>query len=383
VATEDLPFPGSEYERRVARVRTIMRQRGLDAMVVSTPENIYYLSGFTNRGYYTFQALVLPAEGEPTVVIRRLEEPAVRQLSYFKRCMVWKDTDTPVEVLGTALEEAGLRGRRVGVEQSSMFLSIAAFLRLQETLGIPLLDASGIVESCRRVKSEAEIAYSRQAAHALNETMRLGLAAIRPGATENDVAAALYAGALRGGSEYMASQPYVKSGPRTGIPHATWAGRVIQPGDLVFIEVSCCVRRYSAAIIRTASVGTPAPEIQRAAAASIEGLERAIEAMRPGVTAGEVDAACRGAIERLGFGNAFLHRTAYSVGVGICPAWGEGHVMDIKPGDARRLEAGMIFHVVPALRLDDRTQVGVSETVLVTPSGGEPLGQVPRSLIVI
>jgi Xaa-Pro dipeptidase len=377
------PFPSEEFDRRVTAVREGMRREGLETLIVTTPENIYYLSGFTNRAYYTFQALVLPLEGEPVTVIRRLEEPAVKQLSRFPKCALWTDTEDPLDVLVSTLAEMGLRTSRVGVEERSLFLPVHAYVRLQEALDGSLRRAAGIVESCRAIKTEAEIAYTRQAAQAVQAAMAAGIAAVRPGATENEVAAALYAGALRAGSEYMASQPYVKSGPRTGLPHVTWSGREIGAGELVHIELSCCVRRYGAAMVRTISVGRPTPEVVRAATASLEGIKSAIGTMAPGVAAAHVDRACRGAVERLGFGRSFVHRTAYSIGIGICPAWGEGGVMDIKPGDPRRLEAGMIFHVVPLLEIDDRTSIGCSATVLVTASGAEPLTGIPDAIVTV
>jgi Xaa-Pro dipeptidase len=230
------------------------------------------------------------------------------------------------------------------------------------------------------VKSPREIAYIRQAAEALMTGFTAAREAARPGRTENDVAAALYHAAISAGSEYMAGPPYVASGPRTGLPHATWAGRTIEVGDLVFVESSANVHRYSAAMFRTWSMGQPSPALRRQADASLAGLDAVLATARPGVTSGDVDAACRSAVTAAGFGEAFVHRTGYSVGVGVSPAWGEGQVMDLKPDDPRPLHAGMVFHIVPVLFPAEGVGIGFSGTILITDDGAELITQFPRDL---
>ncbi len=110
-----------------------------------------------------------------------------------------------------------------------------------------LLDCYGIVEEGRICKSEVEIALMRQAAKATEAGMQAAINAVRAGATENDVAAEACAAMFRAGSDYPAVLPYVTSGPRSMIGHATWEGRTIQPGEHVFLEMAGCMRRYHTA----------------------------------------------------------------------------------------------------------------------------------------
>ena len=112
----------------------------------------------------------------------------------------------------------------------------------------------------------------------------------------------------------------------------------------------------------------------------IAALEAAIGAIRPGVTSGSVDAACREPIERAGFEPNFRKRTGYSVGIGYSPSWGEGHIVSLRRDDPTRLEPGMVFHMPPALRVPGQYGLGFSETVLVTPTGCEVLTNHPRRL---
>ncbi len=376
-----LPFSREEFLGRLDACRRGMAERGLDFLVLNSPENIYYLTGFVTRGYYVFQALVVPQHGEPVLVVRRFELPNVSRLSLVQNVSVWNDTDDPPAVLAATLRELGAEGKRVGIDAGAAYFPVRAYETLRRELpGTRFEDGSATVEQLRAVKSPAEIAYIRKAARALMHGFAAAREAARPGRTENDVAAALYHAAISAGSEYMAGHPYVASGPRTGLPHASWAGRTIEPGDLVFVESSANVHRYSAAMFRTWAMGKASDAVRRAAEASLAGLDAVLATARPGVTSGEVDASCRAAIAKAGLADAFVHRTGYSVGVGISPAWGEGQVMDLKPDDPRPLQAGMVFHIVPVLFPMEQTSVGSSGTILITDDGAELLTDFPREL---
>ena len=122
---------------------------------------------------------------------------------------------------------------------------------------------------------------------------------------------------IANGSSYFCTQPYVTSGPRTGITHATWSGRRIQRNELVYFEISANVKRYSAALKRPIFMGKPSDQAKRMSDGAIAGLNAAIEFMRPGVTSGEVDRVTREAVAKAGCAQYFTHRTAYSIGLGF------------------------------------------------------------------
>jgi IclR family KDG regulon transcriptional repressor len=142
-------------------------------------------------------------------------------------------------------------------------------------------------------------------------------------------------------------------------------------------------KRYGGAIMRPVSVGKPADDTKRRAEVMVNALSAIIEAIRPGVASGAVDQAGRRIVEEAGLGKYWLHRTGYSIGVGFPPGWGEGHIFDLKPGDERKLESGMTFHLVPNLLIPGEGAMGFSETVLVTRNGCEVLTKIPRRLLVV
>lgn len=381
---KDLFFSTEEYQGRLARLREALAARGVEVLLVHTPENIYYLSGYQTPGYYTYQCIIVPLEGDPVMFTRYLEETNVRGLSWIDTRDYYLDTQDPAAETVRTVREHGLAEKTIGVEENAWFLTISDFRKLQE--GLPeatFVDASGTVEPLRLVKSEQEIAYIRQAAAACDAGVRRAIDNAREGVTEDELALALYEGSFKHGSEYMSLPPFVASGYRSALAHATWSGRKLERGDVVFVEHAGVIHRYSASLIRVLSVGEPSERVKRMDEAARAGLRAAIATAAPGVPAYEVDRACRGAIRDLGFGDYFRHRTGYSIGINFPPDWGEGHIMSLKETETRPLEAGMTFHVVPGLFDYGHAAVGCSQTILINDGGCEPLSEIPEQLFVV
>ncbi len=376
------PFTSTELAGRQERVARATVSAGLDALLVTIPENIYYLTGFSTPSYYTTQALLIRPGERPFLFTYASEADGIARTTDIDDFVVYGPGQEPMEVLADALAARRLGGARLGFELRSFFFPVASYLALVDRLPhIKASDATPILESIRAVKSDAELAYICEAADVASAAMRAVRAEIRDGATENDLAAAAYATAIRAGGDFPGSPPYVSTGWRTTLPHATWARRTIQPNDLVYTELSGCVRRYSAALMRTFSLGELPDQLARLEQAIILGLEAAIDALRPGVRSGDVDAACRAPIRDAGY--EYPHETGYSIGVCYPPGWNETHVFNLKPGDEREVKANMVFHLVPHVIVQDLGTVGLSETVLVAAEETRVLTQFPRHVVLL
>ena len=332
----DLPFSVEEYHGRVAGVRERMRESNIDILLVTGPENIYYLSGYQTTGYYIYQALVVPLEDAPQFVTRRLEFTNVQARSWIKDGYAVGETESYFDATANCIEAMGGGSARIGFDDQGFFLPVYILDGLRARLQSAHFVAAGdLVERGRLIKSPQEIEYIRKAASFAVTGLDAGIAAIKPGVTENEVAAATYGAAVVAGSEYVSSQPYVVSGPRSALTHATYARNEINAGDLVFFEIGGCYHRYGGAIMRSVSVGRPSAELQRVADAVIGAVNGLLEAVRPGATSGEVDQAGRGVVEKAGLGKYWHARSGYSIGIGFPPGWGEGQIIDLKSGDTR------------------------------------------------
>ena len=378
------PFSIGEFKTRLKNVRTKMRAKDIDLMLVTGPENIYYLTGYRTTGYYVYQALVVPQNGEPQFVVRRLEFTNVQSLSWIKKGYAVADTESYFEATAKCIEGLGGARARVGFDDQGFFLPASILDSLRARLkNATFVPAGGVVEACRLIKSPKEIEYIREASGAAVKGLEAGIKAIKPGKTENEVAGAVYSAMVSAGSEYVSSQPYVVSGARSALGHATFERNKIKAKDIVFLEIGGCWYRYGGAIMRTIAVGKPSPELKKASDAVRGALEALLEAVKPGVTSGDIDRAGRRIVEKAGLGKYWVHRTGYSVGIGFPPGWGEGHIMDLKPNDPRPLQAGMTFHTVPMIGIPGLGAIGFSETWAVTKNGVEVLTNTPRKLHVV
>lgn len=371
---DDLAFPMLEYEARLEALRGRLYERQLDAMLVTTPENITYLTGFESPGHYWFQGLVVPVEGEAICVSRELECAGVDADTWVERNWGYADSEEPMARVAEALAALDLRGQRVGYERDCWFFTASQQDRLFALASdMVWMDASLVVEQGRLIKSELEITMMRAAGMTTSAGMRAGIEAVAAGVSEDEIAAQIHLEMIRAGSEWPSIAPFVASGERGAIGHATWRGRVLREGDPVFLELAGCKRRYHAAMMRTVFVGDPGRDVRDAAAVVLEAFDLAVAAIRPGVPAGEVDRVARDFIASSAFGGTQASRTAYSIGIAVPPDWGEGQILSMKPGETRPLEANMTFHLLPWVQIPGRGGIGCTETVRVTEDGCEML----------
>ena len=375
-------FPKSEFEDRSERTRKLLAAAGIDVMIVTGPENIFYLTGQQTPGYYTFQALVLPVDRDPVFIVRQLEYYNFRSNTFIDDVETYGDGHDPVEFLVDVLQKRGMGGRRVAIDKRGWFLPIAVYEALQAKLGA-IADGARIVESLRAVKSPLEVNKIEAAAKHVDAGLRAGLAAVRAGASENDIVAAMMGNAIADGSEYLGMEPLVSTGPRTGIPHGTWRRRKLAHGEPAFLEMAACHDRYHAALMRSAWLGTPPDEALRMYDTCREGLQAALDTARPGATCEDVHLACQRVIDRHGYTENYRKRTGYSIGISFAPDWGEGGILSLFSGVTTELRPGMTFHIPPALRIYGEFTVGVSETIVITDTGCRVLGSVERKLSVI
>jgi Xaa-Pro dipeptidase len=377
-------FAMDEFKSRLVKVKESMQKQNLDMLLVNTPENIFYLTGHKSPGYYMYMCLVIPFNGEPTLVLRRGEVGNASTYAWLEDLVAYDDTDDPLQKTVDVIQAKAFKDGKIGVEFNSWFLTAKNYLSLKDKLGNALvIDASGLVEAARMIKSVKEIEYIQQACKICDRAMAKAMAKVRVGLNENEVAAAIFAEMCLAGSEYFGTEPYVASGPRAGAMHSSWSGRVMQEGEPVLLELSGTVNRYNGALMRTVFLGKPPAIILEWSKVCLEALNAAIDAIKPGVTSEFVDEACRSVIERAGLYENYRKRTGYSIGIAFAPDWGEGHIMSLQKGDTRILQPGMVFHMPPAIRELGAFGVGFSETVLVTETGCKVLTDFKRELIII
>jgi Xaa-Pro dipeptidase len=376
-----LAFSRDEYAHRGDRLQQAIRNRGLDALILTEPENICYVSGFWTPGYHVLQALVVPARGEPYLVLRNIETDNAAQRSVVSRVHPVDNLDRAIEVLAEALHAEGAQGWRIGVEVD---LARQSMLRLDRLAAlcpsVRFEPAENVVEPLRAIKSEAEVGYIRRAVDMADAAVRAGVRALGSSQTDSDVAAVVAAELARQGSEFTGSPPYVVAGRASERSHQLHARRPLDADGRCWIEVSGSCQRYHGVSGRTVGLALPqlVHELYRGVAESVAAV---VGHMRPGMAAAEVDAVARAPLQRRGIDHLWRNRAAYSLGLSFPPGLGEGHIIDIKPGDRRVIRAGMVFHVIPIVKVPGIGTIGCSETVAVLEDRTERLGSLPLAAL--
>lgn len=370
---DDMTFEPAEYRRRLFELRERMARRQLDAVVITDPENLMYLTDYQTTGYSFFQALVVPLDDEPVMITREMEESNVIARTWVEQTRPYPDTGDAIQELVLSLKQSGLGDKRVGYERNSYFFPAYQQDRIHTSFQQgTLMDCFGIVEAGRARKSDAEIEVMTRAARAAQAGISAGLAAAVAGNTENDVAAEISAAMFRAGGEFPAVMPYVASGPRSMIGHATWEGRTIEPGEHVFLEVGGCYRRYHTALMRTAVNGELSPSMFEAQERMKLALAELRSLMGPGLTVSDADSLVRRVISDNSIGARLITRSGYSIGIAFPPSWDEGYILSLNPGDFTALEPGMTFHIIPWMwGVDGDKTVGISDTLRITEDGCE------------
>jgi Xaa-Pro dipeptidase len=375
-----LPFDHQEYAARFERAKTEVARRGLDVMLVTIPENIYYLTGHDTLGYFAFQVVGIPREGPPFMFVREIEADHILGMNVIKDIMMYGDREDAVRAFAELMKRKNLRPGRAGIEKDAWFQPVGRVDKLQTLLGgETFADGTGLVESLRVLKSDREIEYIRAAAKAADEGMRAALSTIRVGVPEAEIAAAIYRGLLHAGSDYV-GPVYVMSGENSALAHSPWTSRRIQAGDVVYVELAGCVHRYHAAIRRTFSVGPPAADLRTAHGACEASRHRILELLRPGAISQDLHNHHDEVLARAGLKDFLRMKTGYSIGVGYPPGWGEWHIYDLKADDTRPVQARMSLHVGTQLVFRGRYGIGLSDTVIVRDAAPQTLTSLEPTL---
>ena len=391
MTTYEANFTTGEYMRRIAKTRAEMALHGMDAIVVSDPSNMSWLSGYDGWSFYVFQAVILTHEGEPVWWGRGMDTLGARRTVFMEdECIVGYDDSYvqnlekhPMLHLSELLKEMKLETARIGVEMDNYYYSATAHQVLTRQLPQAVLtDATGLVNWQRAVKSEREIEYMLRAA-AIVEAMHEHILDIaEPGMRKNDLVAEIFAAGIRGAhgywGDYPAIVPMAPSGMDATAPHLTWDDRPMEMGESTFFEIAGAHRRYQCPQSRTLFFGEVPEKYLDAEAAVLDAIEAGLEQARPGNQAQDIANAFNAALNKAGFEKD--SRCGYAIGISYPPDWGE-RTISFRRGDKTVLVPGMTFHFMPGLWLDDGG-LEITEPILITETGYECLCTTPRRLFV-
>jgi len=389
--TPNLPFETSEYEGRLAKTRAAMATADVALLVVSDPANMAWLTGYDGWSFYVHQAVLIGPTGPPIWWGRGMDALGARRTVYMGHEHIFGYEDTfvqnpekhPMEDLAALIKAQGWAGSRIGLEMDNYYFTAAAYLSLVQALpDATWVNANGLVNWQRAIKSPTEITYMRRAARIVEKMHATIMERAEPGMRKNDLVAEITHTGIKGADghwgDYPSIVPLAPSGADATAPHLTWDDRPLQKGEATFFEIAGVYRRYHAPQSRTLFLGEPPSKYRRAENAVLEAVAAGMAQAKPGNLTEDIANAFNGALNRLGFEKD--SRCGYSIGLSYPPDWGE-RTFSLRRDDKTVLEPGMTFHFMPALWLDDGG-IEITEPVIITETGAQSMCTTPRSLLV-
>lgn len=351
---------------RMARVRVILHELDIDALLFFDMKNVRYLTGFTGSD----GALVIGEKQEILLVDGRYTNQAKKEVQG-PQVFEYKEK---MDGIATILSDGSLRS--VGFESQAM--NVNTYLNLKDRLGgLRLNPLSNEIAALRAIKDEKEIAHIRKAANISFEALVAVRDLIKPGVREMDIAIELDFQMRRRGAEQVSFPTIVASGANSAQPHAQPGSRTIENGDMVIIDCGAVHCGYHSDETCTFAVGYRDKMQEEAYSLVKTAHDRALEAVKAGIPCAEIDRIARGCIEAGKFGEYFTHGTGHGVGLDIHEA------PRIASNSEIILEAGMVLTVEPAVYIPDLWGVRIEDMILVKEGECEVLTKVSKDFTVL
>ena len=357
---------------RVDGLRDQLREKHLDALLLSDIVNIGYVTGFTGSTAY---AVVTPAEAllitDPRYTLRAREESPAFTLAVAQGSGGYSEALKKV-----VSERSGIK--TLGFEANHVTVGLLERLRKELPAELSWTPTENVVENLRIVKDAGETAAIEAAIAIAQETIEAVKSRLRAGRSENEIALDIEFTMRRLGAQRPAFDTIVASGPNGARPHHTPSGRILEPGDLVTIDWGAELDGYCSDITRTFAIGTSddiSAEQKRIYETVREAQALAIAAIAPGKTGKEIDSVARDYIASKGYGDAFSHSLGHSLGRAVHDGQGLS-----SRSDKFILKPGMVMTIEPGIYVEGIGGVRIEEDILVTETGSRILTSLPREM---
>ena len=348
---------------RLAKLRAIAAERGLDAMLISNPHNRRYISGFTGTACH----LLVDAKHQILATDSRYTEQAAGESPGWDV----RDTAQAPDWLPRFVSELGIR--TLGIEADD--LTVAQHSRLREPLlqaGCQMVDTDGLVAGMRIRKDAAETAHLEKAVRIGDEALMEATRDLEPGITERELAIRYLIAARRLGASNISFDTIVASGPNAARPHHQPTDRAVREGETIVFDCGVIYEGYCSDLTRTLVIGDAPPKVREVYNIVLEAQAKGIEAVKPGIKGKDADAAARAVIERAGYGPQFGHGLGHGVGLEI-------HELPyLSRGGELTLEAGAAVTVEPGIYIPGWGGVRIEDVVLVEDGGARLLSKAPK-----
>ena len=365
------PITPQERTERQEKVRQLMKQNGIDAVVLMPGTSLRYFTGVEWWESERALAIVLPAKGTPFFVCpafeqgRTQEQLAKSGLASGADIRVWQEDESPYQRIAQGLRDSGISAGTIGIEETVRFVFSDAIAKAAPQAKI--VSATPVTAGCRMIKSAHEIALMRLACKATMSVYEATFKSLQPGMTDSDIRNLVHSGYERVGFQ---GDVIVAIAENSGSPHGSTVPQVIREGSIILIDDGCDVEGYTSDITRTFVLGKPTDKMKTVFDVVHRAQSAVLVAARPGMSCESVDAAARKVITDAGFGpdyKYFTHRVGHGMGMDI-HEWPY-----LVRGNATLLQANMMFSDEPGIYIPGEFGIRLEDDMHITENGAELL----------
>jgi len=356
------PIGDTEYQQRIERARTLLRQQGLQALLVTAGTSLRYVSGIPWGASERLVAMLIPLHGEPSVFCPAFEEGSLQHaLRVPAHLRLWEEHEDPQSLVAHTAHES--HADAIALDPAA---PVAVLTRLQAAAPhARIVDATAIIDGCRMCKSAAELALMQRATDITLKVHRLVAGIVHEGIAASELKAFIDHAHRALGADGGSTFCIVQFGHATAFPHGIPGDQQLRANDLILVDTGCTVGGYHSDITRCYSFGRTDPEHERIWELEHAAQQAAFAAVHPGITCEAVDRAARKVIEDAGLGPGYQlpglpHRTGHGCGLDL------HETPYVVPGDKTPLAPGMCCSDEPMIVIPDRFGIRLEDHFHVT-----------------
>lgn len=364
-------------QEKIQELKQWMVKENIDVTYITNPNTIAYLSGFTSDPHERVLALFLSIDHDPFLFTPALEAETARQSSWPFDVVGYLDTENPWQVIAHEINTRYGQPQQLAIEKATFTLD--RFEQLQPYFATTDFskDVTPIIQRMQLRKTSQEIDLLKEAGQWADFAFETGFSAIKDGATEEEIAAEIEYRLKRKGVAHMSFDTTVLVGPHAASPHGAPDKTLVQKNELVLFDLGVVWKGYCSDATRTVAYKEPTAFQKEIYSIVLEAQLAAQAAVKPGVTAGQLDKIARDVIESYGYGDAFNHRLGHGIGTSV------HEYPSLVAGNDLVIEEGMCFSIEPGIYLPNQIGVRIEDCVYVTKDGSRSLTHTSKELLII
>lgn len=361
---------------KISNLQNYLKENSIDAAFITNPDNVFYFTGFKSNPHERLLGVMIFSDSEPFLICPQMEIPDAKSAGWNGKVVGHTDTDNAMEVLYRTASETVSYISALAIEKNHMIVerydAINEFFHSPTIVGI-----DEKTSAMRVIKDAAEMEILREAAELADYAIEVAAKTIKEGITEIEVMTEIELALKKRGVTHMSFDTTVLTGDHAASPHGKTGDRKLQKGDLVLFDLGVVHKGYCSDITRTLALGEPGEEQKKVYDIVLAAELAALNAVKPGVTAAELDGISRGVIEEAGYGEYFTHRLGHGLGISV------HEFPSLHGSNDMKMEAGMVFTIEPGIYVPGKVGVRIEDDLAVTEDGVEVLTKYPKELQII